>query len=365
MIFGGNDARGVVLVGGYAGQLQAAHVGIVQGIAGGYHGDGIHVVQFDRGHAGILGKAVVHQLDGIGPARVFPREEQNGNQLDPVALRRTHKAVARPAGGACLDADGVGIVILVVLLVALGIEKVVGAGKGAGAHQVGFGGGVAFGRHHLAEGFVLHGLLGDDGHIPCGGKVIVVMQAVGIGKMRGGAAKGHGSLVHQVHKAADRTGYRAGDGVGRVVGRLEQRCVEQVAQGDFLALPQIGSGYAVLVEGDVLRGYGTRLVKVAEHQRQKTCHNLGGGRGVHHRIGVFLKDDKSGAGLNQDGRGSIKLLLLQQFRMLGAVRVGVRGKGGLRNFHGTGAGKAAQHCNHHQQCCNPAEYRYHGQPPLP
>ena len=48
-----------------------------------------------------------------------------------------------------------------------------------------------------------HGGAGDDRKIPGAGVVIFILEAVGVGKMRIGAAQCGGLLIHQIHKIGD------------------------------------------------------------------------------------------------------------------------------------------------------------------
>ena len=64
----------------------------------------------------------------------------------------------------------------------------------------------------------------------------LVVIAVGVGKVRAGAADLGGAFVHHVHKLGDAAAHQIGDGVGAVVARMQHGAVEKVLKGHALAL---------------------------------------------------------------------------------------------------------------------------------
>ena len=332
LILGGHDVGGQRSALRLNAQFQPAVAGIIQREAGGFHGDGVFQIQLLRRHAHELGKTVFHQLFGVRPASVFAGVEHHGDELDAVLFGRTHKVVT----GAGMEAgfDAVGVLVEILVFLQTGVEEAAGGVREhTRAVQVAFGQVIGVGFGDIAEGFVLHGGLRQLGHIAHGGIMVVVVQTVGVHEVRGGAAVHGGSLVHHLHKGVHRSAHGFGDEVCALVGGAHEGAVEQILEIDAFAHVQVHHGVAVLnaPHGGIAEIHG--LAHVAHHDAQQNGHDLGGGSGVHDRIGVLFKNDVAGLGLDEDGGLGIQLILVQVFGMLGIVGISIAGQAGRDVAH--------------------------------
>ena len=100
-----------------------------------------------------------------------------------------------------------------------------------------------------------HALAGDEENISRGGVVIIVRHAVGVCKMRAGAAELRCARVHALYKGAYRACDVLGDNVARLVCRGKRRAVEKVAQAHRFAAVNI-RGRAVMLKAGFARCRG-------------------------------------------------------------------------------------------------------------
>ena len=120
----------------------------------------------------------------------------------PFVSGRGHNAVARLVMGAGLDAGGIGIIVRAPIRGIVGQHAVGGVGRAdvlrvlLGVVIVGGGSG------DLCKIGQAHGILGYGDHIPGTGIVILVVQAMGIGKVGVGTSQLCRLLIHQLDKIA-------------------------------------------------------------------------------------------------------------------------------------------------------------------
>ena len=244
--------------------------------------------------------------------------QDDGDEADPVLLGGGGEAVA--CGGGVAGLAGLGVLVVVT-----GVDRGVLVYEGVGVGQLPLPGdvrgrgGVADAAAYLGEKLVRDGLAVDDGHVAGGGVVVVVRQAVGVGKVRAGAAELGGQGVHLLHKGLDRAAYVLGDDIAGLVCGGEQRAVEQVLErhrlpGDYAggaavvhhALKAALAGRDAVGEGEFAALYGLDGDENGHDLRQR------GGVGLGIRV-LFIKD-AAGGGVHQHGAGRVYLRLLQRER---------------------------------------------------
>ena len=173
--------------------------------------------------------------------------ENHAQKLQVVVGGGGNEAALGGGGEAGLDAGGLGIVVVAAAGVSGGGDELVGGVELALLAYVGGGDGVLGRVGNLPEFGVGHGGLDDERQILGGGVVILVVEAVGVGKVGAGAAQLRGLFVHQRHEGVHRAGYVLGDDVAGLVGRGHHDAVEQILEGDDLSGLE-SDGAAVLVE---------------------------------------------------------------------------------------------------------------------
>ena len=269
-----------------------------------------------------LREAVFHELPGIAPAAVGRGIEHHGDEVDAVAPGGAHEAVARSVGEACFDAGAVGIVSFM-----LRIEDVCPADDGSGRMAVdGCRQVAAVPPHDGSEALVLHGGLRDDGHIPHGGIVVLVVDAGGIGEMgEAGAAQHVRRVVHEDGKVLRAAADILGNRVRAVVAGLDERRGDEVLHPDLFPGDQrnllIGRRHAVHgIAGD--RHH--IVTEIRDLQGDKGGEDLRGGCGVEHFVSVLFVDHFARVRLNQNSAAGVQHLVVQQLRMVAVPGDGVR-----------------------------------------
>ena len=206
-------------------------------------------------------------------------------------------------GGAGLDAVGIGVSIADGPPVG---EQVVGGVQYPLLREIGGRHGVLGGVADGHEGGILHGLLGDQVHIPGGGVVLGVMKAGGVGKVGVSAAQGLGLGIHHIHKGGDSACHLLAQDIASLVGGDHQHAVEHLLHRHGLTLLNTG-GAAVIAEagkgsgcgGDLLIQRQLALIHGLQHQQRR--HDLGQGGGVELIIFVFGIEDLSCVPVHQKG----------------------------------------------------------------
>ena len=281
-----------------------------------------HVVLPQKGLVGEVVKGPVEELVGVVKA-VCP--DLVVLQLRPVAPHHHadkapgapggggHQTVPRLGGGTGFDAVGVPVEVAPGVPAA---DQVVGGAQGAGGADIGGGdddGGRVADGHQL---LVLHGLFGNEVHIPGGGVVLGVVDAVGIDEVGVFAAQGLGPGVHLSHKGGHGTGDGLGQDLAGLVGGDHHHAVQQVLhRHDLAGLDARGAA----VTGESLQGGGgggdglvhVQLSLVNGLQGQKAGHDLGQAGGVELLMLVFGVDDGAGVGVHQQRGLALDVRLLQ------------------------------------------------------
>ena len=155
--------------------------------------------------------------------------------------------------------------------------------------------------------------------------MVGVVQAVGVGKMRAGAAVHGGGLVHDLGKGRHAAVERFGDEVGALVGGAHHGAVEQVLEIDALPHVQAHVGAVVADVGSGLRQVDG-LVHIAHHDAQKHGHDLGGRSGIHGGVRILFKNHLAGGCFDEDGRLGVELVLVKILRMLRIVGLHIAGE---------------------------------------
>ena len=167
------------------------------------------------------------------------------------------------------------------------------------------GGKLKAGRHRdLAQHFIGKKSSSYHGHVIGGGVVVLIRQAVGVGKMGVHTSQGCRPLVHYVGEDLPVGG--AGDmfrhSVGNLVGGADQQRFHTLAHGQGLSRVHGDMGAVPGSVEDGLLGKVHNLVHLAHFRGDQGSENLGGAGGVLGLMDIFGVEDGAGLGLYQNGR---------------------------------------------------------------
>ena len=218
----------------------------------------------------------------VGP--VVAVLQRHGDQPLAVSLRTAHQ---RPPSSLCIAGFQPQAVIHIT-------QQLVVVVHGPPADGNGPGGGDPHQR------LVFQGGPGQLCHVPGGGIMVLVVQAVGIGKGGIFHLQFPGLFVHQRHKALHTAAHMLGDGHRRIVAGAEQQSIQQGLQGQGLPLFQVHGGT-----------FGTgrlpadlhRILKISllnGHQRRQ---DFGGAGDEHFPVGIALIKHPAAARIHQDRGG--------------------------------------------------------------
>ena len=203
--------------------------------------------------------------------------------------------------GTGFDAGGVFIVILIRIVFRSGQHIFCFGCDGTGPVFICFRKLIGDRSRDLAEKVIPHCFTGDDGDIPRGGIVIIIVITVGIFEMGIDTADVGSRFIHQVHKMRNVPGNSFRDYVGPVIGRQQHRTVKNINKPDFLSGLQI---HRRRIGRHVdcrfrHRHHLLRIIHIQDSQqhRQDFCH----GCRITHSIRVFFEDDFSLILCHQDG----------------------------------------------------------------
>ena len=163
---------------------------------------------------------------------------------------------------------------------------------------------------------MLHALPGDQGHIPGSRIMVIIMQAVGIGKMRACAAQLLGPAVHLLHESIHIAADHDGHDIGGVIGGRQHDTVEQVFDRDLLAGCQINRGRFrirdriqgfLLDRNDLVHG---QFSSVNGFESQQGRHDLGRRCRIALFIRVLLIQDLAAVGIDQDRRLGVNIKII-------------------------------------------------------
>ena len=253
-------------------------------------------------------EAVFKQIDGLRKIPVdidsgvlipYQGRAQDDDQLPQVSVVGGGGQTALGRGvEAGLDAGGLGIVEPA----GGGVEhQPVGGVDGAALLEVGGGQIIAGRAGDGPEGLIFQGLHGDFRHVPGGGVVLLVVEAVGIDKVGAGAAQIPGGLVHQLHEGLHGAGNIFGDHVAGFVGGFQHQAVEHILQPHLFPGQQTGCAAGFVEVLQVFLPDGQNIVQIAVFQSQQTGHDLGQAGGIIFSVGVQLIQHRVGIQLNEDG----------------------------------------------------------------
>ena len=190
----------------------------------------------------------------------------------PGVLRLTDDTAAGLIGAAGLDAHHRGVVVG-----AAGQQHLIGGILPQVVVLIGLPQlhGVVF--HYGGKIRLLHGILRQDRHIPCGGIVVIAVQAGGVGKM---GAQRLGTVVHHLHKPGDVLGHGICHAAaahiprqdhGGFIARLHQRRGEQLPDGQSLPDDQpaqggVGAVQHILDPHGIFGGFVVKILYIFQHQ---------------------------------------------------------------------------------------------------
>ena len=195
----------------------------------------------------------------------------DAEEMQRTALRRGDEAAARRRREAGLDAARLVVVILSDGLTARQIVRRVEhalLGLVRRRHRVGCL------RGESLKLLTLPGPARQRNEVAHGGVVILVMQAVGIGKMRACHAEGRRLRVHERHERWDIPCDVLRHNVAGLVCRRDHHAVQQLAQRQLLALEQTGGAARCIQILQSLMADRHDVVEVSMLQRQHTRHDL-------------------------------------------------------------------------------------------
>ena len=150
--------------------------------------------------------------------------------------------------------------------------------------------------------------------------MVLVMQAVRVGKVCRDTAEALRCFIHHVSEGRDRSAYGFGDDVGAFVAGTQNGRVNQVLKAEGLAEAQRDHGGTF---ADVHRRRADSDLQVGilsiVQQAQVSGQDLCGGRGINARVRVFFKNDLSGFRLDQNRRTAGEMLRQQVLRIARVV----------------------------------------------
>ena len=141
------------------------------------------------------------------------------------------------------------------------------------------------GLDDFAEEGLGHGESGDESEVARGGKVIGVMEAVGVGEVGVEGAEFGGAGVHFFGEGEDGSRVIAGEGVGDIVGAFEEEPVEHLESGKALAWFEFEAAFADLA---IFESAFDFLVEVTGFDDEESGEDFGGAGGELGDIGIFF-----------------------------------------------------------------------------
>ena len=135
-----------------------------------------------------------------------------------------------------------------------------------------------------------------------GGVVILVMQAVGVGKMRARHAEGRRLRVHERHERWDIPCDVLRHNVAGLVGGRDHHAVQQLAQRQLLALEQTGGAARCVQVLQSLMADRHDVVEVSMLQRQHTRHDLRQAGGIDLFVQIHAIDERIAVQLHERRR---------------------------------------------------------------
>ena len=141
---------------------------------------------------------------------------------------------------------------------------------------------------------------GDARHIIGSGIVVLIRQAVRVGKVGIAQSQRRHLLVHQLRKVGQVPAHRLGYGIGAVIGGFHHRPVQRILQGnDLPRLQRQVGGLAPLpyIAYRFLRN-GDAVLRLGVGQPQRCCQYLGNAGRILLLVHVFLQQHLPGLGVH-------------------------------------------------------------------
>ena len=223
----------------------------------------------------------------------------DAEEMQRTTLRRGDEAAARRGREAGLDAARLVVVILSDGLTARQIVRRAEhalLGLVRRRHRVGRLGG------EFLKLLTLPGPARQRNKVAHGGVVILVMQAVGIGKMRACHAKGRRLRIHERHERRDIPRDVLRHDVAGLVGGRDHHAVQQLAQRQLLALEQAGGAARCIQILQSLMADRHDVVEVSVLQRQHTRHDLRQAGGIDLFVQIHAIDERIAVQLHERRR---------------------------------------------------------------
>ncbi len=254
----------------------------------------------NRGRAELI---IAEVKKGLGvPVLGVVAVQDHGDERHAVPFAGRHQGVAGSHGVAGLSGEDTGIVLAVALPhhVMMGIDGVVAVSlRVLGDGTVG----IDLGAVDLPEGGILDGILQDLRHVGAAGVVLRVIEARGIHKVGIRAADGGGLLIHELCKGGIGAGDILRQGIGAVVGGMQQERIEAVPDGQLVSghgADDRGVGVQIGVGGR--KGEGHHVIQLGDVlQHYNGGQHLGDGGRIVGVVLVLSVEHGAGIRVNEDG----------------------------------------------------------------
>ena len=146
--------------------------------------------------------------------------------------------------------------------------------------------------------------------------MIIIMQTVGVGKMRACAAQLLGPAVHLLHESIHIAADHDGHDIGGVIGGRQHDTVKQILDRDFLTGCQIDRRRFRIRDG--IQGFlfdrnhliHGQFSSVNGFESQQGRHDLGRGSRIALLIRVLLIQDLAAVGIDQDRRLGVNIKII-------------------------------------------------------
>ncbi len=228
--------------------------------------------------------------------------QNHGNEGHAVPLAGRHQCIAGSHGITGLSGEDAGIVLAVALPhhMMMGIDGVVAVPLRVLRDRAV---GIDLGAVDLPEGGILDGILQDLRHVGAAGVVLRVIESRGIHEVGIRAADGGGLLVHKLRKGGIGAGNIFRQGIGAVIGGMQQEGIEAVPYGKLI--PGHGAddgGIGVQIGVGGRKGEGHHVVQLADiFQHHNGGQYLGDGGGIVGSVLVLAVEHGAGIRVNEDG----------------------------------------------------------------
>ena len=228
--------------------------------------------------------------------------QDHGDEGHAVPLAGRHQRIAGSHGITGFSREDTGIVLTVALPhhTVMGIDGVVAVPLRVLRDRTV---GIDLGAVDLPEGGILDGILQDLRHVGAAGVVLRIIEAGGIHEVGIRAADGGGLLVHKLRKGGIGAGNIFRQGIGAVIGGMQQERIETVPHGKLI--PGHGAddgGVGVQIGVGGRKGEGHHVVQLSDvFQHHNGGQHLGDGGGIVGSVLVLSVEHGTGIRVNEDG----------------------------------------------------------------